>query len=255
MMLCVEVKMESTKILDIIAYYLSEYDNLAFDALGYKSHKQGFDSIAPKFGKKESYLRRLRDEYDVVTSSHRNGQCNRPPRTRIVETAQRLKEFSFRELSEIVKALIDNTTVIDETVAPLENSREYDIDEFSEEEIEYIVNFKDTKADVKVVKTNQKRRIYNTTIIKQLKNLYQGKCQLCGTTALPAINADICEIHHIDYFSSSHNNDATNLIVLCPNHHRIIHKLNPIFNLEEKEFVFENGKRIKIVLDYHLGGE
>jgi predicted restriction endonuclease len=88
-----------------------------------------------------------------------------------------------------------------------------------------------------------------------LKNLYQGKCQLCGTTALPAINADICEIHHIDYFSSSHNNDATNLIVLCPNHHRIIHKLNPVFNLKEKEFVFENGKRIKIVLDYHLGGE
>ena len=38
--------MEKTKVLDIIAYYLSEYDLKAVEQLGYKSRSEAFVSIA-----------------------------------------------------------------------------------------------------------------------------------------------------------------------------------------------------------------
>ena len=87
--------MEYRKVMDIIAYYLSEFDKRAFDEFGFGTQTKGFDEIAALFGKKGSYLRRLRDEYDVTTSSFRRGQCNRPPRSRIIQTTDYLRQFSF----------------------------------------------------------------------------------------------------------------------------------------------------------------
>lgn len=100
--------MEYRKVMDIIAYYLSEFDKRAFDEFGFETQTKGFDEIAALFGKKGSYLRRLRDEYDVTTSSFRRGQCNRPPRSRIIQTTDYLRQFSFEELTEIVRAFLEN---------------------------------------------------------------------------------------------------------------------------------------------------
>ena len=99
--------METSKIMDIFAYFLSEYDMEAVKALGCETQIDAFNTIAEQFGKKGSYLRRLRDEYDVVTSSPRRGQCNRPPRQRIVETKNYLSQFSFDELLGIRRSRID----------------------------------------------------------------------------------------------------------------------------------------------------
>ena len=100
--------MEYRKVMDIIAYYLSEFDRRAFDEFGFETQTKGFREMAALFGKKGSYLRRLRDEYDVVTNSFRRGQCNRPPRPRIIQTTDYLKQFSFEELTEIVRAFFEN---------------------------------------------------------------------------------------------------------------------------------------------------
>ena len=242
--------MDYKKILDIIAYYLSEFDMRAFEALGFHTQAQGFESIASAFGKKSSYLRRLRDEYDVVTNSMRKGQRNREPRTRIVETKNHLVSFSFDELTGIVKAFIDNTIPGEyveekETLDAVESS-------LSEAELESILNFKDHGAAIKVKTTDSRVRIYNTSIIKQLKKLYGGRCQLCGGRPLQHCDVDICEAHHIAYFSETQNNDASNIIIVCPNHHRLIHKLNPAFDLENGCFQFEDGKTMVIKFDLHL---
>ena len=103
--------MESRKGMDIIAYYLSEFDAKAFETLGFTSQAKGFEKIASFFDKGGNYLRRLRDEYDVVTSSSRKGQRNRPPRTRIITTSEYLRQFSFDELTEIVKAFALSCTI------------------------------------------------------------------------------------------------------------------------------------------------
>lgn len=243
--------MENKKVLDIIAYFLSKYNMDAFSSLGYSSQRKGFIEIAGAFGKKESYLRRLRDEYDVVTGSYRNGQCNRPPRQRIVDITKYLDKFSYNELLQLVQAFIDNSSQ-EMRDSDLMDGQTADMGNLKEEEMEYILNFKDPNAGIKEKYVLYKGRIYNTSIVKQLKILYQGKCQICGEQPFKEKNINISEVHHIRYFSLSCNNDIDNLIVLCPNHHRLIHKLNPEFDFGKKEFKYPDGTKEKVILDYHL---
>lgn len=49
-----------------------------------------------------------RDEFDVLTGSHRKGWRNREPSSAVLEMHERLKEKSFDELKGIVLALIYN---------------------------------------------------------------------------------------------------------------------------------------------------
>lgn len=234
--------------MDIFAYYLSEYDAEAFQALGFSTQASGFETIASLYGKKSSYLRRLRDEYDVVTNSSRKGQRNRAPRARIEETARYLETFSFAELTDMVKVLLDNVKGNDSASHSKEFSN--DIPLLSEEELENILNAKDPSASFSIRTSANKTRVYKTAIIKQLKKLYKGCCQLCGSVPFEQFGTDICEAHHIEYFAESQNNDASNIIIICPNHHRIIHKLNPKFIPEERCFEYPDGTKEKIKIDY-----
>lgn len=244
--------MDKTKLMDIIAYYLSEYDMNAVDKLGFNSRSDAFRQIGQLFGKNNNYLKRLRDEYDVVTSSSRNGQCNRPPRERIIKTASHMQQFSFDEITEIVTSIISN--VIDESPNETEINifPVYDITDMNEVELESIINFKDETAGIKITTSQKQQRVYKIGIIKQLKKLYKGSCQICAHPPFENYTENICEVHHIKYFSTSQNNDTSNLIVICPNHHRLIHKLNPEFNAQKKSFIFNDGTELKILLDYHL---
>ena len=242
--------MERQKIMDIIAYYLSEFDTQAFQELGFTTQTAGFSAIASLFGMKSSYLRRLRDEYDVVTNSTRRGQCNRPPRARVIFTKNQLEKFSFMELTDIVKAFLENAQGPIEV--PETETDNYLAADISEENLEHILNFEDVTATIKIKVGNKKVRIYNTSIIKHLKTLYAGQCQLCGTKPFPDVDVDICEAHHIDYFSSSKNNNSENIIILCPNHHRLIHKLNPSYDVSAGAFLLENGETIDLKIDHHL---
>ena len=60
------------------------------------------------------------------------------------------------------------------------------------------------------------------------------------------------EAHHIEYFSKSFNNDDSNQIIVCPNHHSIIHEVNPIFDRVNKLFRFANGYEENVLLNKHL---
>lgn len=234
--------------MDTIAYYLSEYDMRAFQQLGFDSQASGFRAIAGVFGRKDSYLRRLRDEYDVVTSSHRNGQKNRAPRPRIIEAKTYLSTYSFNELSIIVDALIQNASPMTESISDAEV-----IKDITEDEFERIINAKDSSSRIEYRSSStQSVRVYDRSIISGLKALYKGQCQLCGCLPLPSFDYDISEAHHIEYFSKTQNNDASNIIIICPNHHRIIHKLNPIFNKEKLEYIFPDGTILRIKLNCHI---
>ena len=39
-------------------------------------------------------------------------------------------------------------------------------------------------------------------------------------------------------------------IIVCPNHHRLIHKLNPVFNPDDRCFEYPDGTKEKIKIDY-----
>ena len=62
----------------------------------------------------------------------------------------------------------------------------------------------------------------------------------------------IAEAHHIEYFVNSLNNDAKNQMIVCPNHHSIIHDANPIFDRKRMLYLFNNGVEERLVLNKHL---
>ena len=95
-------------------------------------------------------------------------------------------------------------------------------------------------------------RKLNKKIGDNLKLLYGYRCQICGRLVGEEYGSHIAEAHHIDYFVHSLNNDANNQMIVCPNHHSIIHDANPVFNRRNMMFEYENGYQEKLTLNLHL---
>ena len=206
--------MEATnKVLSIIAFYLSEYDMDAVNALGFRNRTAAISTISNRVGKGNNYLKLRRDEFDALpdSASTRNGFRNRSPVKDVVEMASYLHQFSFDELTEIVRSLIEKPEELD-SLALADNSV-VNADRLDEEEIERIANLSDTSAKLVYGAQLGSQRIYNRSIILQLKKLYRGCCQICGSNPVSVYGVDICEAHHIDYFAESQNNDASNIII------------------------------------------
>ena len=66
------------------------------------------------------------------------------------------------------------------------------------------------------------------------------------------VDRSLLPLKYIDDFTRSQNNDSTNIIIISPNYHRIIHKNNPRFNRKKFQFEFENGEVLRLKLYEHL---
>lgn len=97
-----------------------------------------------------------------------------------------------------------------------------------------------------------KVRKLNRSIGNYLKKLYNFRCQLCGRNIGAPYGVNVVECHHINYFVESLDNDADNLLIVCPNHHRIIHAANPTFDHEKKFYRYPNGCEESLLLNLHL---
>lgn len=117
---------------------------------------------------------------------------------------------------------------------------------------ENLFDMEDPTAHYEYKNVISKVRRINVDIGKKLKELYDYRCQICGQTIGLPYGVKIAHIHHIDYFSTSMNNNADNIIVVCPNHHAIIHDQNPFFDKKRKAFIFPNGYVETIKLNKHL---
>lgn len=97
-----------------------------------------------------------------------------------------------------------------------------------------------------------KVRRLDRTIGINLKRIYAHRCQICGEQVSRLYDVFVDEVHHIEPFVTSLNNDITNLIVLCPTHHRIIHATHANFLRSKKLFQYPNGREELLRLNYHL---
>lgn len=88
--------------------------------------------------------------------------------------------------------------------------------------------------------------------INRVKKECDGYCQICGERFGDNYEEYVVEVHHIEYFSVSQNNKLSNLIAVCPNHHRLIHKLNPRFDRETLTFIYPNEYKECIKRPNHL---
>lgn len=113
-------------------------------------------------------------------------------------------------------------------------------------------NFIDTNSSIVTDKRFVKIRKLNRKIGDNLKLLYEYRCQICGNLIGKEYDAQVVEAHHINYFSTSLNNDANNLLILCPNHHRIIHNADPVFYRKKLFYLYSNGHKENLTLNKHL---
>jgi len=128
------------------------------------------------------------------------------------------------------------------------------IAEIHEQDFEYISNYNliDEKSNIVLEQRLVKVRRLNRAIGECLKELYNYNCQVCGTNVSLQYDVSIVESHHIDPFVKSLNNNACNQIVLCPNHHSVIHKADPEFNRKKLLFIYRNGLEERVALNRHL---
>lgn len=119
-------------------------------------------------------------------------------------------------------------------------------------EAEFNYDVRDPAAELFESECIVKIRKLNKKIGDNLKLLYDYRCQICGKLIGEEYDSHIVEAHHIDYFVSSLNNDASNQLIVCPNHHSIIHDVNPIFDRRRLLYIYKNGIEQKLVLNQHL---
>ncbi len=242
---------DANRKISIIAYYLSKFDMDAVRALGYENYSRAFEGVSARFGKNNSYMKLRRDEFDVLTGSSRKGWHKRPPIPTVLLLHNDLKNYGFEEFTQIVKLLIEDSDEVYESPAITMDDRRI-ITEFTEEEIERIINQQDFKSKVVKKTGTTTTRIFDDRIQTSLKKLYQYRCQICGATATVMYGVDVSEAHHIDYFTKSANNNPSNIVVLCPDHHRIVHKAKAIFNHELHQFEYDNAKVDQLMFNLHL---
>jgi hypothetical protein len=91
----------------------------------------------------------------------------------------------------------------------------------------------------------EERRQYLTQVarrdhelVEHLRELYCGECQICGWAPRRSYGAEICETHHLRWLSRGGSDVLGNLVLLCPNHHRAVHRCDAPFDFGSTAFVF-----------------
>lgn len=138
-----------------------------------------------------------------------------------------------------------------------------DLDELEKD----IQNALSCERDLLETKDRQSQLIVrNKNLVLRLKKIYGYKCQLCSEEEWMPIQKDdgtfYSEVHHIIPLADGENEDESldkleNMIVLCPNHHKLLHfhkgGYQQIVRKDEAlYFKNDSDEMIKIINNYHL---
>jgi hypothetical protein len=100
--------------------------------------------------------------------------------------------------------------------------------------------------------TLQREYSRNRGLVEQLHNLYNGRCQLCGFDPELVYGVRACCGHHIVYLSRGGRDELENMMLVCPNHHEVIHAAGSVFDFKDLHYLFPKNRREPLVLNRHL---
>lgn len=92
----------------------------------------------------------------------------------------------------------------------------------------------------------------NRSLVDDVQTMYDGRCQLCGFDPKLLYGVRACNAHHVVYLSRGGRDELSNLMLLCPNHHEVVHATNAVFDFADLHYVFLNGRREPLVLNKHI---
>jgi len=177
----------------------------------------------------------------------------RDARTADDRTKIRLPE-EYKEFLVIYTTEYDDSYVLETILADEMVSFKQTIAGKQERMIEtgFDYEFEDSTAGVTEAERTVKIRKLNIKIGDNLKLLYGFHCQICGRLIGEECGSHIAEAHHIEYFINSLNNDASNQMIVCPNHHSMIHDADPVFDRNQLQYIYQNGFEQRVILNKHL---
>lgn len=160
-------------------------------------------------------------------------------------------ENNYGSLDEIISLLNDKKIIkieenIEEQVTLIGDVEVESIIENIDDEkfIEYIKSL-DSSASYETIQKCVKVRKYNKKLLDDMKKLAKYTCQVDGCNRGKEHGVSIVEAHHIEKFSLTQNNKPENILILCPNHHRLIHKTNAKIDIEKFEIDYNDGSNEK----------
>lgn len=89
-------------------------------------------------------------------------------------------------------------------------------------------------------------------LVEQLREIYRGCCQLCGWSPRSTYSAELCEAHHVRWLSRGGDDQLSNLVLVCPNHHRAIHRCDAPFDFPSGAFVFPGAPEVLTLAEHAL---
>lgn len=228
--------------------YEAQLKNQRFDEIKYDHHP---DVIQIRYGESSPLAEKLREVF--------NESWNYVERIKALpENANR--RFIIKVPEERAERLILNSTdspnvfMLDCITYKERNNLEEEIKGMSEadfEQTEFVPKY-DKTASMGYGKSLVRIRRLDRNIGDSLKRLYDYRCQMTEERIGEQYGALCVEAHHIIPFTESLNNDYSNIIILSPSYHRIVHKAKPTFDKENLAFTFPNGLVEKVKLDKHL---
>jgi 5-methylcytosine-specific restriction enzyme A len=217
--------------------------NQAFDEKKYPGH---VDILQIRYSPQSPFAIKLRE---IFTSSLDYLKEKRINDKKIIRVPEEKREYIV-----LYTTPIENTFFFEHITSSEATQIRHSISEINEEDFELVSNYKkiDDSARIETKEQIIKVRRLDRAIGESLKLYYNYSCQICGDNFAEKYDCRIVEAHHIDFFVSSLNNDASNITILCPNHHRVIHKANPTFKKERLSFIYPNGLEERLKLNKHL---
>ncbi|MBD3192156.1 MAG: hypothetical protein GF308_16045 [Candidatus Heimdallarchaeota archaeon] len=152
-----------------------------------------------------------------------------------------INSFKSKDLGKVAKKNI-REKLIEESEN--ENELEAEIQEFIEDCSPNNLTPRICQRTIKTIKRNK-------TLARELKKLYQGKCQVCKFTFQKKDGENYSEIHHIIPLGEDGSDRISNMTILCANCHKKMHYAEIEFGdlVNNKQIVFING--IKKEIEYH----
>ena len=229
------------------ASYDAQLKNQLFDESKFVGHP---DVIQIRYGENSPLSKKLREVFSeswnyVEAMKALPENVGRKLTIRVPEEQQEYLALSTTDLSNV---FIADCITVSEKLAikkDVEQMTEFDFETFEPRE--------DDTASIKEVTRVQRIRHLDRSIGDSLKRLYDYRCQMTGERIGEQYEAYCVEAHHITPFTVSMNNDTSNIIILSPSYHRIVHKVHPFFNRKTLSFEFPNGVVEQVKLNYHLG--
>lgn len=108
------------------------------------------------------------------------------------------------------------------------------------------------KKQKKIIVPEHEEYYRDPFLSESLKALYDHRCQVCGMNFKIKYEEPFSETHHINPLSSGGLDVSKNIIVICPNHHRIIHKTNAQFDNSKLSYKYPNGLEERLLLADHF---